>query len=316
MKRLLLAFVVAACSSSSTPDASGTPAADAGNGNGSGTPEDGAPGNPGGPGGPGGTSPTSARAACKRGIAYGQHSTADLRALSRSVTWWYNWAFEPDQGVKDSFASLDVEYVPMVWGGAVDVAQVGRAILPGATTLLGFNEPNFGEQANMSARDAANRWPGVQAIADQHDLRLLSPAVNFCGGRCQETDPFKYLTDFMAACPGCRVDALAVHLYVGCKGENGNRAQYLINHLKTYESKFTQPLWLTEFACDDAASDDDQKAFVIDAVKYLESDPRIAKYAFFSGRADNVRHASLLGGDGQLTSIGQAYVDAASACTP
>ena len=46
------------------------------------------------------------------------------------------------------------------------------------------------------------------------------------------------------------------------------------------------------------------------------SDPRIAKYAFFSGRADNVRHASLLGGDGQLTSIGQAYVDAASACTP
>ncbi|MDC0681451.1 glycosyl hydrolase [Sorangium atrum] len=42
----------------------------------------------------------------------------------------------------------------------------------------------------------------------------------------------------------------------------------------------------------------------------LENEPRIAKYAWFSGRADNVRHASLLGDDGELNELGQAYVSA------
>lgn len=319
VKRILIAFLglVAACSSSSNDDASNGGGAAAGGGGGSSSLPGSSTGNPANDAGGqsiDAAASSSTRSACKRGVAYGHHSTADLRALSKSVTWWYNWTFVPDDGVKDTFKSLDVEYVPMVWGANVDLAQVGAGILPGETTLLGFNEPNFGSQSNLSAKDAASRWPKIQAVADAHGLKLLSPAVNFCGGNCQNTDPFAYLADFLSSCAGCRVDALAVHLYVGCQGANGNKAQYMIDHLKTYESKFTQPLWLTEFACDDAKSDDDQKAFLVDAVKYLESDPRIARYAFFSGRADNVGHASLLGADGQLTSIGQAYVDAPAAC--
>ena len=318
MKRIFLAFLglAAACSSSSNDDPVGGATADGGTGTsaatGSSTSTSGADG--GSTGGIDAAASASTRSACKRGVAYGHSSTADLRALSKRVTWWYNWTFTPDDGVKDTFETLDVEYVPMVWGSNVDLGQVGNAILPGETTLLGFNEPNFGSQSNLSAKDAASRWPKVQAVADAHSLKLLSPAVNFCGGNCQNTDPFAYLSDFLDACTNCRVDALAVHLYVGCAGANGNKAQYLIDHLKTYESKFTQPIWLTEFACDDAKSDDDQKAFLVDAVKYLESDPRIARYAFFSGRADNVGHASLLGADGQLTSVGQAYVDAPASC--
>jgi len=319
VKRILVAFlgIVAACSSSSNEDASNAGGAAGGTASSSdpgSSPSTSSAANDGGGVTIDAAASSSTRSACKRGVAYGHHSTADLRALSKRVTWWYNWTFVPDDGVKDTFKSLDVEYVPMVWGPNVDLGQVGAAIAPGETTLLGFNEPNFGSQSNLSAKDAASRWPKVQAVADAHSLKLLSPAVNFCGGNCQNTDPFAYLADFLAACPGCRVDALAVHLYVGCQGANGNKAQYMIDHLKTYESKFSQPLWLTEFACDDAKSDDDQKAFLVDAVKYLESDPRIARYAFFSGRADNVGHASLLGADGQLTSIGQAYVDAPATC--
>jgi len=233
-----------------------------------------------------------------------------MQALSKGVAWWYNWAYEPDTGVRDVFAQMGMEYVPMVWGAKVDTKDVQAKLLPGATSLLGFNEPNFAAQANLSAADAAKLWPSVQAVADARGLTLVSPAVNFCGGACQETDPFKYLDDFFEACPGCRVDALGVHIYVGCKGENGNHAQWMINHLKTYESRFTQPIWLTEFACDDSSSPDEVKAFLVDAVAYLESDPRIQRYAWFSGRADNVENVDLLGADGQLTPLGQAYVDA------
>ena len=302
---LALLAVLAACSSATT-------SADGANGAGTTSPPSSGP-SMSSDGGGGGQQPdggsSSASTACKRGVAYGHHSTADMQALSKGISWWYNWTFDPDTGVRDTFASMGIDYVPMVWGANVDTAQVAQHVLPGATALLGFNEPNFNAQANLSASDAAARWPSVQAIADAHGLKLVSPAVNFCGGGCQETDPFAYLDAFFAACPGCRVDALGVHVYVGCKGENGNHAKWLIDHIKTYETRFTQPIWLTEFACNDAASADDERAFLVDAVTYLESDPRIQRYAWFAGRADNVKFVDLLGADGQLTALGQTYVD-------
>lgn len=250
------------------------------------------------------------RAECKRGVAYGYHSQADLQALSPGVSWWYNWAFVPDQALADgSYLDLDVEYVPMIWGANSDRTAAMQDIPDDARTLLGFNEPNFGSQADISATDAAALWPDLEEIADARGLALVSPAVNFCGGDCQDTDPFGYLDDFLAACGGCRVDALAIHIYVGCNPDGENHAEWLINHVETYKSRFSHQLWLTEFACDDADSEAEQLGFLEDAVEYLENEPRIARYAWFAGRADNVAHVDLLGADGELTALGQRYVE-------
>jgi hypothetical protein len=298
--------------------ASGGSRADGGNGagnggdtgGGSGTVGSGAAAGDGPLGGAPGAGGTSARSACKRGVAYGYHSKADLEALSPGVSFWYNWAFVPDQGLADgSYRSLDVEYVPMIWGEKSNREAAASDIPGDARTLLGFNEPNFGSQANLSAADAAALWPELEEIADARGLDLVSPAVNFCGGDCQETDPFKYLDDFFAACQGCRVDAVAIHLYVGCNPDGEDHAEWLINHVKTYEDRFSQPLWLTEFACDSAANEEQQIAFMEDAVEFLEGNPRIARYAWFAGRADNVPHVDLLGSDGELTALGQRYVE-------
>jgi hypothetical protein len=257
------------------------------------------------------SNPPVERAACKRGLGYGYHSQADLTALSPTVAWWYNWSHVPDEALRDgSYRNARVEYVPMVWGGSFDVSRLTNEIPTGARALLGFNEPNFGEQANLSASQAAALWPNVQQIADARNLLLVSPAVNFCGGNCQDTDPFGYLDDFFAACTGCRVDAVAFHIYVGCNQSGANKAQWLINHVETYKQRFSQPLWLTEFACTDAASFAEQVAFLEDAVEYLENEPRIARYAWFSGRFPGIPFVNLLGADGELTSLGQAYVAA------
>jgi hypothetical protein len=320
---VILIGLVVACSSSND-DAAGTGGANANgasssgsssgaaNGGGNSTSSGGASSSGAAPGGASssGEVKASPRPGCKRGVAYGHHSEADLRALSKGISWWYNWTFEPDAKVRTIFGSLNVEYIPMVWGTKVSTTQVQEHVLPSSSTLLGFNEPNFFEQANLSATAAAAAWPSVQAVADAKGLKLVSPAVNFCGGGCHDGSPFDYLDDFFAACPDCRVDVLGVHIYVGCKGENGNHAQWLINHLKTYEARFTKPIWLTEFACNDAKNEDEQRAFLVDAITYLESDPRIERYAWFAGRADNVPHVDLLGADGELTALGHAYVDA------
>ena len=247
---------------------------------------------------------------CKRGVAYGHHSVADMAALSAGISWWYNWDFRPDSTLSGAdYLAYGVNYVPMIWGAGSDRVAARTSIPDDATALLGFNEPNFGEQANLSAAEAAALWPELEAIAAARNLQLVSPAVNFCGGNCQDTDPFAYLDDFFGACSGCRVDAVAIHIYVGCSPTGNNKAEWLINHVETYKSRFSQPLWLTEFACDDAANEDQQLAFLEDAVAYLEGEPRIERYAWFAGRADNMRNVDLLGADGQLTPLGEAYVN-------
>ena len=54
------------------------------------------------------------------------------------------------------------------------------------------------------------------------------------------------------------------------------------------------------------------------AVTYLEGEPRIERYAWFAGRADNVPFVDLLGADGELTLLGEAYVELPhnAACDP
>ncbi|HOU89933.1 MAG TPA: glycosyl hydrolase [Polyangiaceae bacterium] len=292
-----------------SPSSGGSPSEGGSPGEGGAVTSGGAAGDGGASNGGGGAG--SRRAACKRGLGYGYHSVADLTALSAGVSWWYNWAFEPDAALRGGeYRSLDVQYVPMIWGPGSDLAAAADDIPEDATALLGFNEPNFGSQADLSAADAAARWPELEALADARGLKLVSPAVNFCGGDCQDTDPFNYLDEFFAACAGCRVDAIAIHVYVGCNPGGENHAEWLINHVQTYQSRFDLPLWLTEFACDSATSEAEQIAFLEDAVAYLEDEPRIERYAWFAGRADNMAHVDLLGADGELTALGRAYVAA------
>jgi hypothetical protein len=147
-------------------------------------------------------------------------------------------------------------------------------------------------------------WPQLEQIADAHDLTLVSPAVNFCGGGCWDEDPFSYLDDFFAACTDCRVDAIAAHWYA-CDGPA------LLWYLGELE-KYGLPIWLTEFACGDGAdlSLPVQMQYMQDALMILEDNPNVARYAWFSGRTDAIPNVDLLGADGELTALGEIYVSA------
>lgn len=125
----------------------------------------------------------------------------------------------------------------------------------------------------------------------------------------------RYLEAFLDECDGCRVDHIAIHIYVGCRPESGNKAQWLIDQLESYKARFPQPIWITEFACNDAESFEDQIAFLEDAVAYLEDDPRVVRYSWFSGRFEHMPYVDLLAEDGALTPLGEAYVAAPTGCT-
>jgi hypothetical protein len=237
---------------------------------------------------------------CKRGEAYGFNSANDLTQLSKRMTWWYNWALTPDSGANSVYQSLGVEFVPMQWGGNVDVNGAISKIPQGAKTLLTFNEPNFFSQSNLSPTQAAALWPKIQQIANARSLKISTPAVNYCGGGCWETNPYTYMDKFFAACTNCQIDYVAVHWYACTL----SALQNYINGFK----KYGKPIWLTEFSCGDGdTSLANQKAYMQAAVPWLESEPSVMRYAWFSGRTTAIPNVNLLGADGQLTELGQLY---------
>jgi putative glycosyl hydrolase len=241
----------------------------------------------------------------KRGIAYGYHSDADLAALSAGIGWWYNWAAKPDGTLMTGYPGLGVEFVPMVWGGTFDVATLEKQVPAGAKYLLTFNEPNFGSQANLTPAQAAALWPKIEMFAKARGMKIVSPAVNYCGSPCNETDPFVWLQKFFAACTGCQVDYVAMHWYACTKAA-------LTSTLTKYEQQFGKPLWVTEFSCLDEPSkvnDAGELAYMQEAVAALEADPMVFRYAWFSGRFANTPVVNLLAPtSGQLTPLGQKYV--------
>ncbi len=249
----------------------------------------------------------------KRGVCYHYQADADLTALCPGVSWWYNWG--PNSDGATNYQNYDLSFAPMAWNGNFDETRLRNFYSnhPDENFLLGFNEPNFQDQANMTPAYAAQRWVILEEIAADFDLKLVSPAVNYCGG-CTlvdgspiDNDPTTWLDMFFTAYQNSygqqpQVDYIAVHWY-----DYG---------LESYLDKFTnynKPIWLTEFANwhDETITLAEQIDYMENAVAMLEAREDIYRYAWFIGRASSGPNISLLkSADGVLTELGQAYIDA------
>jgi hypothetical protein len=253
---------------------------------------------------------------CKRGIAANAvpGSPFSPGPGKAGISWWYNWASQ-----SSGQQGAGIEYVPMIWGGSSS-----GPIPTGSRYLLGFNEPNFKGQANLTAAQAAADWPKVEALANAAGIPIVSPGVNYCGSAsngsgCSDPsvyDPYTYLKDFFAACTGCEVDYIAVHWY-NC--DLPSLKAYLEGNLDAGGglqgfTQFGKPIWLTEFSCSGSSTAADNKAYMQAAIPYLEANPHIYRYSWFS--AGPIPNAQLANSDGTLTDLGMTYVSLPQSCTP
>ncbi|HLN72820.1 MAG TPA: glycosyl hydrolase [Prolixibacteraceae bacterium] len=248
----------------------------------------------------------------KRGIAFGYNTESDFKALSKNISWWYNWSTRPESEVALVYQNYGMDFVPMTWNA--NYSETGlRAFYanhPEAKFILGFNEPNFTTQANMTPKQAAAAWPKLEKIAKDFGLKIVAPAVNYADKPVTEdgvtySDPIKYLDAFFAACPTCQVDYIAVHNYMCYAGS-------LSNDIQRYK-KYKKPIWLTEFACWDQQNITltMQKDYMMGAIDYLEGDTCIFRYSWFNrNRLQSYPYLDLLKSTaGQLTELGQLYVN-------
>ena len=213
---------------------------------------------------------------------------AEIHSLSPGVSWTYNWGPNPTSYVRDVLGGGDaeMEFVPMAWNGNFNESALRSFYTehPDAKYLLGFNEPNFRAQANMTPQQAAALWPRLEAIADEFGLKLVAPALNYPDGAINDGNtyqPEQWMDAFLAAYPQARIDYLALHCYM-----NSPAAQ--IGFVENFAKKYGKQVWLTEFCAWEGTVDSiTQMNTMVQKIQDLELSPYVHRYAWFKARGSN-----------------------------
>ncbi|OHV38958.1 RNA polymerase [Parafrankia colletiae] len=249
-----------------------------------------------------GTTPPRPPAAvtAKKGAAVWTYGAAVPALVDSGASWFYDWGPKPDNDIPPG-----VRFVPMIWGpGAVTPATLNQVKGYG-DTLLTFNEPDLGGQADMSVERALELWPQLQATG----MRLSSPAVAWGAA-----DAGGWLDRFMtgAAQRGYRVDFITLHWY-GSDFDPARATGHLRDYVqKTYE-RYHLPIWLTEYALMDfaksprAPSTEQQAEFIRQSTAMLESLPYVERYSWFGLPAIGDSVTGLYDAAGRPNAAGLAY---------
>ena len=207
--------------------------------------------------------------------------------------WHYNWTLgSPKQ--KASF-------VPMLKGKAQtnDKALERLASYPQLPSLLGYNEPERSKQGNLSVEKALEFWPRLQRLAEEKGSRLGSPAPS------SDRAGLAWLDEFMqqAKRRKLKVDFIAAHYY------GSNDADELEKFIQNLAKRYRRPIWLTEFNRW-SGTKEQHESFLKDALKYLERERKVERYAYFN--PSKGKPHSLFNKDGSLSKLGEMYRNAGS----
>ncbi len=153
---------------------------------------------------------------------------APQQADFTNSTWYYNWGTTPSGDTDELRGSRNQEFVPEKWGAGGSLSKLYS--LDDVSHLMGYNEPDHGEQSNVSVARAIEEWP----LLMQTGLRLGSPA----------TTDFTWLYNFMnyVRQRNYRVDYVVIHAYWG-----GLSAQEWYEKLKEVHLRTGRPLWIKEW---------------------------------------------------------------------
>ena len=240
------------------------------------------------------------------------------RIRSLNVSWYHTWKAEWDAG--NYFLNKE-EFVPLLWGkGQADFStpngkkaeeEIKWMIQNGKIEyLMGFNEPNHENQADITPEQAIELWPNLMKF----NIPLGSPAP---AGIVEGSSGAIWLDKFLELAKerNYRVDFICLHLYLG-------DAEKFKKIVTDAWEKYQLPIWITEFALSDSGAsetkpnrftEDDTIAFLSEVIPWLDSMPFVHRYAWFGSLTD--KHITLSSSQlfdqetGALTKVGKFYAD-------
>lgn len=288
----------------------------------------------------------------KRGIGWDEKtqklSNAPIDKLLPGVSWIYTWGENP-QGVADNLGNEDgIMFIPMAWGRNFNETAIRNYIKEHSSVkyLLGFNEPNFAAQANMTPAEAASLWRVLEGIASEFDLRLVAPALNFSGEKVggRVWGIYEWLDEFIRSYKEAnsrlpKIDCLALHCYMNWYGANtwfvneyfysdifkdGNDRKYpniveLLTSVKEATGHYPR-MMLTEFCSWEGDKDgfetnvDNQIDQMTQRIQKMEQSDMVEGYAWFMANANaseypymSVFETNNAGSD--LSTLGKVFVN-------
>jgi len=239
------------------------------------------------------------------------------RVKATGCYWNYSWGTN-----RVDAQPQNMEFIPMTWGAwgkegfaKVLTSEVIPQIREGeAKRLLGFNEPDKKEQANMPFTEALKYWPMLEDLG----IPLCSPA---CANPLSDDDESTqgvrgtWMRDFMREADkrNYRMDYIGVHWYGGASPRSFKERM-----IQVYEAYNRRPLLISEFAVADwgaksvsknAHSKESVLKFMKDVLPWMESQNWIAGYAWFSFGIDEAvgTSSALFDLEGNLTTLGRFY---------
>jgi hypothetical protein len=235
----------------------------------------------------------------KRGLAYNQ---ADLcKNFGGQFGFGYNWAQVENN-------DIGTKYIPLMHGpdksSAADwLANVDKACKKGSNAVMGFNEPDHPEQANLTPEAACTAWKEyMNPIASSHpEVTIIGPSVTN-GPAPMGAD---WLQRFKTACPDAIYHATNMHFYDIYDKDTINRFKAQVEKIAAINN---QPVWITEFGLNPGSATQEQAAsFLKDVMDYCDNNPVVQGYSYFMvGSGEN----QLNSGSG-LSTVGKVYAGAA-----
>ena len=242
-------------------------------------------------------------------------------------SWTYTWGRQ----LSEVFPFMETHHSlnPMQWGNGNnnffrDPSNVGQGPIDRNLVdfqsnakpmhLMGYNEPEHEEQANVTVAAAIARWPRLEA--------LQAPLV----GPCPASPEGPWQDEFfsLANARGYRRDYTPVHWYGSPGALNAGNANGLITVLERIYNTYGRPIWLTEFSTvrwsgTAAWTDGDNFNFLAEFMWRAESLPWLKRYSLFafieasasvnqsSPDPAEAPRSNAIRPDGTLTAFGELY---------
>jgi hypothetical protein len=194
-------------------------------------------------------------------------------AAAVGARWQYGWTPQPA-------ACEGVEDVPMVWGRDA----VGAPVTGDSLWLMGFNEPDRANQADLSPAEAAVLWRTVETAYP--DRKLVAPAPSHVDVAWLERFRAAYVLRWGQA---PRLDALAAHCYRATAAECMATVGWYITQAQAWG---VGEVWVTEFAflpCWYGGGPAGEERALAEAgafVTWLRAQPKVTRWAWFASRIE------------------------------
>jgi hypothetical protein len=237
-------------------------------------------------------------ASTKRGLGVGPSVSNRTAYSALKPAWYYDWGLHG----APVMAGSGLPFTPMFWGTGClhtpDTPHCGGPINATATHVLGFNEPDFSHQANMTVSAAVAAWPLLVKAAASRLIGSPAVAGNPVTGA--------WLPRFMASV-GSTVSFTTLHWY------KGTDSQLFISDVNSLIEAYGKPVWVTEFAAQFQAeaekdpfrySYEEVGRFLTAVLLFMEDNPMVHRYAWHDA---GVGSSALFFENGTATPTGISY---------